>query len=286
MLTVFTPAYNRCHTLPKTYESLCQQTCQDFIWLIVDDGSTDGTRELVQMWLQESKIRINYHYQSNSGKMRAHNQGILSCHTELFVCVDSDDYLVDDAVEHILETWNSLAKTDHLAGIVAYKGKDPSHAMFGESFPDVTSATLQELYQKGFFGETTLIFRTDVLSQNLFPEFEGEKFIPEAVVYDRIDAHYQLQVLPKVLTICEYQDEGLTRSIDILRENNPQGWLLYYQQRIKNSSYSVLRYKYLAHAVCFCWRLKLSPFKEIPASKPEILGSFLGAVLLKAVGKL
>lgn len=285
MLTIFTAAYNRSYILPKAYEALCRQTNKNFHWLIVDDGSTDGTDQLVQTWMQEAQISIQYYYQSNGGKMRAHNKGVELCQTELFACIDSDDYLVDDAVESILDLWSSLEEKESLAGIVAYRGKDPSHTMFGERFPCTGRAGMQELYQKGFHGETTAIYRTEVLLQYPFPVFDGETFIPEAVAYDRIDRQYPLHVFPKVLTICEYRDDGLSRSIDRIRQNNPKGWLLYYQQRIEHAPVSVLRYKYVAHAICFCWRLNLDPFKEIPASPAEILLAFVGAVLLRMVGR-
>lgn len=286
MLTIFTPTYNRAYILHQAYESLCRQTMQNFIWLIVDDGSTDETKQLVQTWIEEGKINIRYYYQKNGGKMRAHNWGVTLCDTELFVCLDSDDYFVDNAVETILSTWNSLEEKSHLAGIVAYKGKDAQHTMFGEVFPNIRFATLQELYQKGFFGENTLVHRTDVLLQFPFPEIEGEKFIPEAVVYDKIDQDYCLYVLPKILMVCEYRDDGLSYAIEELRLNNPRGWLLYYQQRIKYSKFSVLRYKYIAHAICFCWQLKLNPFQQISASKIEVFTAFIGALLLKLIGKL
>lgn len=281
MLTIFTPTYNRSYILPQAYDALCRQTNKDFIWLIVDDGSTDETQQLVQRWIQEARISIRYFFQSNGGKMRAHNKGVQLCNTELFVCVDSDDYLVDDAVESILELWNSIDMKEELAGIVAYKGKDSYHTMFGESFPCSGHSTIQGLYHKGFFGETTSIYRTDILLQYPFPAFEGEKFIPEAVAFDRIDQQYPLYVFPKVLTICEYRDDGLTRAVDRLRESNPKGWLLYYQQRIENSPISILKYKYIAHAICFCWKLKINPFHHIPANGMEIMMAFWGAAILR-----
>ena len=283
MLTIFTPTYNRGYILPQAYEALCRQTNKNFIWLIVDDGSIDGTQQLVQGWIQEAKISIEYYFRKNGGKMRAHNEGVRLCHTELFVCIDSDDYLVDDAVETILKLWDTIDSKETLAGIVAYRGKDPYHTMFGESFPCAGHATIQELQSKGFVGETTSIYRTNVLSQFPFPVFEGEKFMPEAVAFDRIDAHYPLYIFPKVLTICEYRDDGLTYAVDMLRENNPQGWLLYYQQRIKNSHFSILRYKYISHAICFCWKLKLNPFHHIPASYVEIAIGFCGAAVLRVI---
>ena len=107
-VTVFTPTYNRAYTLPKLYNSLCRQTSVDFMWLVVDDGSTDNTEELIKGWQEENKVLIEYHKQSNGGKMRAHNLGVKLCNSELFFCVDSDDYISDVAIEHIIDYWNEL----------------------------------------------------------------------------------------------------------------------------------------------------------------------------------
>ena len=105
ILTIFTPAFNRAYTLEKLYNSLLVQTSKDFEWLIVDDGSTDNTEELVSDWIEEGKIKIRYYYQKNSGKQVAMNLGAEKCITELFDCVDSDDYLLPDAVEAMLRFW-------------------------------------------------------------------------------------------------------------------------------------------------------------------------------------
>ena len=104
-LTVFTPAYNRASTIGRTYESLLRQTCKDFEWLVVDDGSTDNTRELVEGWASEGKIPIHYVYQKNQGMHGAHNTAYENIETELNVCLDSDDYMPDDAVEIIVSLW-------------------------------------------------------------------------------------------------------------------------------------------------------------------------------------
>ena len=103
ILTVFTPTYNRAYILPKCYESLTKQTCKEFVWVIIDDGSTDDTAELVKKWIEEDKIEIRYYYQDNKGMHGAHNKAYEVIDTELNVCIDSDDYMTDDAVEIIVD---------------------------------------------------------------------------------------------------------------------------------------------------------------------------------------
>ena len=107
-LTIFTPTYNRAYTLHLCYESLKRQTSKDFVWLIVDDGSTDNTKEVVENWISENEVSIRYHYQDNQGMHGAHNTAYELIDTELNVCIDSDDYMPDDAVEKIVLFWNRI----------------------------------------------------------------------------------------------------------------------------------------------------------------------------------
>ena len=286
MLTIFTPTYNRKTFLITAYRYLLSQTNKNFVWLIVDDGSSDGTEEMIHQWIAEGQLQIEYVYQQNGGKMRAHNRGVGLCRTELFVCVDSDDYLVEDAVENILKMWENRKKKD-LAGMVAYRGKSRTETMHGECFPvDVQESTLGNLYKSGFDGETTLVFRTEVLRSYPFPEFENERFVPEAVVYDKIDLRYRLAVIPEIWMISKYQSDGLTKSIKRLREENPQGWLCYYRQRIELEPGGLLRYKYVAHGICFSWKLRENIWKSLPAPRWEIALALPAAALLRLVGKM
>ena len=190
-LTIFTPTYNRKELLKRAYESLKAQTCKDFCWLIVDDGSADDTASSVEEWTKEGIIPIEYLYFENGGKMRAHNRGVENCRTEWFLCLDSDDRLVPDAVEEILRCAGSpdTAVGGSIAGIIAHKGRSDTELLSGVGFPkDVKRSTLYGLYLKGFKGETTLVFRTDVLRRYPFPEIEGEKYVPEDYIYDKIDS--------------------------------------------------------------------------------------------------
>lgn len=294
-LTIFTPTFNRKKELEKAYQALCNQTNQEFIWLVVDDGSTDGTRDYIAKCIQEERIQITYEYQPNAGKMRAHNRGVSLCQTLLFTCIDSDDHLSEHAVEDILTIYHEvfcLEQAQGLAGIIAYRGKSDTQTMFGESFiiadtqriKEYRMDTLSGQYRKGFKGETTLVFLTEILRKHMFPEFEGEKFVPEAVIYDQIDSNYQMLLLPKVLTICAYQEDGLTRSIQTLRKQNPKGWYCYYQARIEGFSFyrkrdRILFWKYIAHGVNFAKRAGC-PAKEYKSWKNvSFLDLLVGRVL-------
>ncbi|MBR5766685.1 MAG: glycosyltransferase family 2 protein [Lachnospiraceae bacterium] len=272
-LTVFTPTYNRAHLLKRAYESLKSQTVKDFNWLIVDDGSTDDTKAVVDGFISEGIIPVEYHYVENGGKMRAHNRGVEHCKTEWFLCLDSDDMLVKDAVEAILGVVDSCipdtgtvptrsksfrvpsgetqdertVPVSGICGIIAHKGRSETELLHGVDFPkNIRRTTLYNLYLNGFKGETTLVFKTDVLRKYPFPEIEGEKYVPEDYIYDKIDAEYEYLVLDRILTVCELVSEGYTDSVRKLKEDNKQAWYLYYEQRARITPMSVLKLKYLS----------------------------------------
>lgn len=232
-LTIFTPTYNRAYILPSLYESLKRQTNKEFCWVIVDDGSKDETKQIVGEWRNEKVVEIAYIKQENAGKMQAHNVGVLNCKTDYFMCVDSDDFITDDAVDIII---NNLARVDSdnsLAGIVAYKGKSDSEPI-GNEFPaGVKHSPLGELYKRGFKGDTSLIFKTEILKQYLFPKINGEKFMPEDYVYSQIDQIYKLLVLPQILIICDYLGDGYTKNMLKVLLGSPQSIMKYYCLKLK-----------------------------------------------------
>lgn len=224
-LTVFTPAYNRAHTLPRTYESLLRQENKDFVWLIIDDGSTDNTEELVKSWQTENNgFPIEYIRKENGGMHTAHNTAYRNIHTELNVCIDSDDCMADDAVDKILKKWESVKDKDY-AGIIALD-TDFDGNIIGKGFPDdMTETTLTGYYAQGGFGDKKLIYRTDVIkSYPEYPVFEGEKYVALAYKYRLIDQDYKLAVLDDVVCNVEYQTDGSTGTMWKQYLKNPKGF--------------------------------------------------------------
>ena len=144
-ITVFTPTYNRAYCLHQLYESLVRQTSNDFLWLIIDDGSIDKTRELVTSWINENQIEIRYAYKENGGMHTGHNLAYQLIDTELNVCIDSDDYMPDNAIELILNKWKSVGNRQDYAGIIGLDAfKDGS--IVGTKIPErLTSGTLNNL---------------------------------------------------------------------------------------------------------------------------------------------
>jgi glycosyltransferase involved in cell wall biosynthesis len=225
ILTIFTPAYNRAHTLPRTYESLCAQQCKDFIWLVVDDGSSDNTAELVKEWQQKDNgFEIRYVYKDNGGMHTAHNTAYALIDTELNTCIDSDDKLAVDAVEKILTKWAQVRDQGY-AGIIGLDA-DFDGNIIGKGFPEgMTETTVIGYYAAGGSGDKKLVYRTEIINQYPeYPVFEGEKYISLAYKYRLIDQSYKMAVLDEVLCNVEYQPDGSTNTMWRQYLKNPKGW--------------------------------------------------------------
>lgn len=225
MLTVFTPAYNRAHTLPRTYESLCQQNCKDFVWLIVDDGSQDNTAELVKQWQsRDNGFEIRYVFKENGGMHTAHNTAYENIDTELNVCIDSDDKLAPGAVEKILRKWDEVKDMGY-AGIIALDADFDGHVI-GKGFPDgLTETTVIGYYAAGGSGDKKLVYQTEIINQYPpYPVFEGEKYVALSYKYRLIDQTYKMAVLDEVLCNVEYQIDGSSGTMWKQYLKNPKGF--------------------------------------------------------------
>jgi glycosyltransferase involved in cell wall biosynthesis len=171
-ITVFTPAYNSADTLPRVFDSLKRQSSHDFMWLVVDDGSTDGTRELVEAWMGSANFEVRYFYQPNSGKHNAHNAAVKACTTELFLILDADDELLPHAIELITSTWVGVTPEERrlVVGVWTLSCTKDGN-ICGDAIPQgVRDTSLQALhYRYNNDGERLPCFTTAVLRENLFP---------------------------------------------------------------------------------------------------------------------
>ncbi|UKM63952.1 glycosyltransferase family 2 protein [Flavobacteriaceae bacterium GSB9] len=258
-LTIFTPSFNRAYCLYQCYNSLIAQTKNNFIWLIIDDGSIDNTKELVNSWMQENKINIQYHYQDNQGMHGAHNAAYRLIKTELNVCIDSDDYMPNDAVENILNYWNTLKnKPKDLAGFIgldAYK----NGSVIGHSIPDsISFTTLEDLHNKHkVTGDKKLVLRTSIVKQfPPYPIFPNERFVPLGTLYLQIDKKYKLGCLNNILCIVEYLEDGSSRNIVKQYYRHPKGFRYARVNALKHSNYLKVRLKNAIHYVSHSIQLK------------------------------
>lgn len=235
-LTVFTPAFNRAYTLHLCYESLKRQTCKDFIWLIIDDGSKDHTKELVEGWISEGQIPIRYHYQENQGMHGAHNTAYELIDTELNVCIDSDDYMADDAVEKIVSFWkkNGSNKYAGIAGLDA----SPDGNIIGTAMPNnLKEATLSNLYGKyGVKGDKKLVYRSELTRKTPpYPIFPGEKYCPLSYKYILIDQECPLLIMNEILCHVEYLSDGSSMNIIKQYKKNPHGFSFFRKVAMKHA---------------------------------------------------
>ena len=268
-LTVFTPSYNRAHTLPRTYESLLRQDCRDFVWLIVDDGSSDNTAGLVQSWQQmDNGFEIRYLYKENGGMHTAHNAAYEVIDTELNVCIDSDDCLADGAVKKILDKWN-LVKDQGYAGIIGLDA-DMNGKLIGKGFPDgLTETTLSGYYAAGGSGDKKLVYRTDIIKKYPpYPVFEGEKYVALAYKYRLIDQDYKMAVLDEVLCNVEYQADGSSGTMWKQYLKNPKVFASWRKICMK---YPISKKRMLIDCIHYCSSSMLSNNKSFIFESPKRL---------------
>jgi glycosyltransferase involved in cell wall biosynthesis len=227
--TVLTPTYNRAHTLPAVYASLCAQTCSDFEWLLVDDGSTDGTRALVEGWIAEARIVVRYVAQPNRGKHVAFNRGVREARGELLITLDSDDRVLPEALERLSAHWTMIPDRDRFSGITGLC-VDPGGAILGGPFPqDMCDASPLDVPEHAA-GERWGFHRTELLRACPYPEIPGERFIAEGLVWHRLADHYLIRYVNEPLRVVEYREDGLSAQAVALRAGSPRGAMLYYRE--------------------------------------------------------
>lgn len=279
-LTVFTPAYNRAHTLGRTYDSLCRQTSKDFVWLIVDDGSVDSTKTLVESWIREDKIEIKYIYQKNQGMHGAHNTAYRNIETELNTCIDSDDYMPDDAVETIVKFWHEYG-SEKYAGVIGLDQMEDG-GIIGSKFPDgLVETTLYDFYARGGTGDKKMVYRTDVIKKYPeYPIFQGEKYVSLGYKYLLIDQDYKLLTINKPLVIVEYQQDGSSMNMYRQYWNNPKGFAFIRKVDMRLSKSYKRKFESCIHYVSSSIRSKNKEFiKESPLKLLTVLAIIPGILL-------
>ena len=200
ILTVFTPTYNRAHTLPRVFERLRAQTSPDFVWLVIDDGSTDNTADLVSIWKSSAGFAVHYLHQQNRGKHNAHNTAVALAETELFTILDSDDELLPEAVENITSAWKGTSEVERkrIAGIWTLCVDPAGNLVGGPLKQPVLDCSLQELrYKHNIDQEMLASFSTAALRQYPFPETPPGAcpYIPEGYVWMRMTRTYEFRFL-------------------------------------------------------------------------------------------
>lgn len=237
-VTVCTPTFNRASLLPRVYESLQQQSCREFEWVVLDDGSSDGTEVLVDAWRATADFPIQYYWQANQGKHAALNVGIVKAKGELFVILDSDDVFPHYAVERALSLWRSIPPVERkrymgIGGLCGYR--DHPTRLVSRPYPqdgfDTTYVEISTRY--GVWGDRVEFFVTELLQKVLpYPTFPGERFVPEALLWNRLARDYRMRFFNEVLKLVEYREDGLTAAnarVPLL-VRNPRGARCYFAE--------------------------------------------------------
>lgn len=251
-LTVFTLTYNRAYCLDKCYESLLRQTSDDFEWLVVDDGSTDNTKELVDSWIAENKIPIRYIYKKNGGMHSGYNTAYDNIFTELAVSIDSDDYMTDNAVEKIVTFWRENGN-DKYAGIV---GLDVTvdGEIIGKPLPNKKSMKVYDYYNRmNGRGDKKMVYRPETIRPYKSPEFEGERLFPTCYKYFLVDLKYDMLIMNEPLSVVEYMQDGYTQNIIKTYKKNLNSYI-YYRKFILDYPNATLKHKFTfaIHYVAEC----------------------------------
>ena len=212
MISVLTPTYNRAYTLERLYLSLVGQTSYDFEWIIIDDGSEDYTKELVEKWTN-SLFSIKYFYKKNEGKHTAINVGVEMAKGEYIFIVDSDDYLLPEAIKCI-EGWVDTIKNDQrFAGVSGLRGYTEKKEIGERPKREYVDCTNLDRKKYSLRGDKAEVYKKEILIRYPFPVFEGERFLPEDIVWNAIARDgYLLRWYNEIIYIGEYLPDGLTMS--------------------------------------------------------------------------
>lgn len=282
MVTIFTPTYNRAKTLERLYKSLLDQTDNRFEWLIIDDGSTDDTEQVVRSFIQDGKLNINYYRRENWGLSQTINQGLDMSKGDIFFRIDSDDYATDNAVELINSNWHLVEADEKLCGLVFLKNSLVQSQSPVCSFSDNVRTNFFDFYNKyGGKGDMAEVIRTDVFRKYKLPKFGNEKFCPEGVVWNRMSIDYDAIYIPKVIYMFEYIEGGLTQNVRKNLRRNPKGVSTYFAEIFHHkckfpfflkNSISYWRYAFLNGNGLF------ANLKAVPLGV-SVLGLFPGYIL-------
>ena len=290
-INVFTPTYNRAYIIDELYNSLKKQTFIDFEWLIIDDGSTDCTYEKVKNWSADNtKFPIRYYKFENSGKQKEINRALDLARGELFFTVDSDDLLTADALDKINQWEKTIPQCEKFCGFAGSDGDMTGKAInpiFSEEYVDATF--FNRYAETGMFigHDRPWVFYTDVHRQYRYPEFEGEKFIAEAVVWNRMAKDgYQIRCFNDVIYLIEHQEDGYTKKISQILIQSPKGYGLWKAEQMSFLKYGFLR-RIKEYYIFYCdlqnkyhWR---DIAKYIQASAPVMMFVII-AFKLKHIG--
>lgn len=238
LFTIFIPTFNRAYILPRALASIEQQTLSDFEVVIIDDGSSDNTRELVQAWAGRVPFEVRYHYQSNGGKHVAHNTMLGLAQGQFVALLDSDDILVPTALERFKYHWEQIPREQRaqFAGVEGLIARMDNGKISGRPYPQdvMDSDHLEMRVRQDLGGDRRAAVLTTILRRFPYPVFPGERHIRPSLLWDRLAAAgYKFRFFNEVVQKFEHQSDGLSANRFTMRMANPRGLRLCIQEEIK-----------------------------------------------------
>lgn len=294
-ITLFTPTYNRAYILETLYRSVQRQTYRDFEWIIMDDGSSDNTEELVKTWMEDGNdFPIRFYKVPNGGKCRAINRGLDLAEGELFFIMDSDDYLTDDSLETVVKWEATIAGKPGYCGIAGNRGSSPTETpntrlwqMYGEGcryIDEYAYCRYPEYTDKVIDGERAGVWYTEIHRKYKYPEFEGENFLTPCITWNRMSADgYKIRIFDDIIWICEYLADGLTMQGNMRFIKNPAGHGLSIREKAEFLHYP-LKEKMKMWYNFYCDHTFCDPQYRLPMAKcAKYIGAPLPFIWLSAL---
>lgn len=230
-ISILTATYNRANLLPKLYESIKQNLEEDINieWLIMDDGSEDNTKEIVQNFEEFENLKIKYYCQENSGKMTAINNLVKRVTGELIVECDSDDYFEKGSFK-LIEDEYEKCKQNKQAYAMCFLKYDKNGNNIGNTFKNKQTTMFDLYFKEGENGEKALVYFSNIRKKYKYKLEKGEKFVTEARLHHEMDLKYKIECINKPIMICEYQSQGYTKNIKKIFKQNPYGYYEYFKE--------------------------------------------------------
>lgn len=274
-ISILTPTYNRANLLKKLYESLIENSKYDveIEWLIMNDGSTDNTEEVVNSFINENKIEIKYFKQENQGKMVSINNLVEKTTGDLIVDCDSDDYFTKDAFKIIKDEYEKNKQEENIYGLCFLKYDQIGRNM-GNEFKNKKTTMFDLYFKEGENGEKAIVFIRNIRKQFKHELEHNERFITEARMYHKMDKKFQMICINKPIMICEYQEEGYTQNIIKQFKENPYGYYEYFKEILQRDMKGVTLNKRLyviKHYILFSYLTRQYKSKKISEVKNKIL---------------
>ena len=264
-ISIITPTYNRGLLLKRCYDSLNTQTSKDFEWIIVDDGSEDNTEEIVSTF--EADYCIKYIKKKNGGKHTALNASHPYIRGKYVVILDSDDYFVPDAVEIIIKEWDDFKNIEAIGIVTFLKGQSVGKPFcYGkyERIPVDIMPSDRVIIQTCDCCE---VIKASLFKKYPFPEFRGERFISESVLWNKVGFTHKCVYINEVIYLADYLESGLTKSGRKFRIQNPKGGMYSSRLNMQKKNYLCARIKSALLYTCYGFFAEM-PFYKIITTNP------------------